>query len=65
MKEKVRDYPGLVKVDRAFVVNTNDTEYRKALARNKQQKKLEGMDARLTSLEGKLDQILSLLGAGK
>lgn len=65
MREKVRDYKDLVKVDRAFVVNSNETEYRKALARIQQQKKLKGMDARLTSLEEKLDKILLILGASK
>lgn len=63
MKEKVRDYPGLVKVDKAFVVNSNESEYRKALARITEQKKMSGMDARLTSLEDKLNRILTILGA--
>lgn len=65
MKEKVRDYPGLVKVDRAFVVNSNEAEYHKALARITHQKKIAGMDSRLTSLEDKLDRILSILGQSK
>lgn len=65
MKEKVREYPDLVKMDRSYVVNSNESEYHKALARIKNAKKLEGMDARLTSLEGKLDLILDLIRGSK
>jgi hypothetical protein len=61
MKEKVREYPDLVKMDRAYVVNSNDSEYHKALARIRNAKKLEGMDARLASLEDKMSSILDLL----
>lgn len=58
---RVRDYPHLRKVDGAFVVNSDNSEYARAIARRRQEKNGKELVLRVESLEKKMDQILALL----
>lgn len=62
MKEvKVKDYPGLSKVNGFFVVNNDKEAYRAALLRRKQAKENATLKNRVEALESKIDQILNML----
>ena len=61
MEERVRDYPDLVKVNKAFVVNVNEEKYRTALLRNKTHKQLGTLEERVSNLETNIQLILDIL----
>jgi hypothetical protein len=61
MKERVKDYPDYVKIDKTYVVNVNQQKYRDALKRKNAEKKYEFLENRINSLEEKLIKILDLL----
>lgn len=58
---KVKEYPDLIKKVGGFVVNTNSSDYKKAQARSRKQKKEKGFEDRLSNLESKLSRILDIL----
>ena len=58
MEERVKDYPDLVKVDRTYIINTNEEKYRATLLRRKTNKQLGTIEERLSNLEEKLQLIL-------
>jgi hypothetical protein len=60
-REIVKDYKGLVKVDKSFVVNEDDEAYNIAMARRAKMRKEHELENRVTGLEQKLDLILDLL----
>lgn len=57
---KVKEYPDLRKSG-AAVVNVNSSEYRRALKRRENEKKIEELDKEVRSLSSKLDLILEKL----
>lgn len=59
--QKVKDYPDLVKVNSSYIVNTNNTQYRAALARRNAGKKIQTLEEKIASLESSLSQVLDLL----
>ncbi len=61
MEHKVEEYPDLRKVDQCFVVNTNRSEYVKALARQKKQREERELKQRVDKLDEKMDLIIQLL----
>jgi hypothetical protein len=61
MEEKVQDYPDLVKVDKAFIVNVNEQKYRAALLRKQTNKKLGTLEERVAGLEANIQTILDIL----
>lgn len=68
-QHKVKDYPGLMKVNGAFVVNNDKEAYRAAILRQKQAKENKNLKKRVDALESRLDEILNMLksnqGSGK
>lgn len=60
-QEKVENYPDLVRVDRGYLINTNDNLYRIARSRKQSNKKMKEMEDRLNDMDVKLNKILSLL----
>ena len=61
IREKVKDHPDLVKVNKAFFINTNDNEYQRAIARRKELNDHLQARNRLNELEKKVDNIDVLL----
>ena len=61
LQEKVKDHPDLVKVNKAFVINTNEAEYQRALARRKELNEQLQSRNRLNELEKKVNNIDTLL----
>ena len=61
MIEKIKDSTHLVKVDQAFVINTDDEAYTAALRRRKKQADAASLSNRMDTLETKMDAILDLL----
>lgn len=61
MEEKVQNYPDLVKVNKAFVINVNEEKYRSALLRKKTHKQLGTLEDRVASLETNIQLILDIL----
>lgn len=64
MKESVKDHKNLVKVDKAYVINTDDAAYEAALKRQKKQREIESLTERMDNIESKMDLILTLLQKG-
>lgn len=62
IEEKVKNYPDLVKVDKAFFVNSDKSAYAKALVRKKQKNHIHNLESRINSIEAKLDAIIKKLG---
>jgi hypothetical protein len=65
MDYKVNDYPDLIKVDKSYVVNTNEEKYQEALKRRNMVKKNNDIEKRLDNLESSINTILSILTKGK
>ena len=65
MQEKISDYPDLVKVNRAYVVNVNDHEYNAAKMRQKTQRTMQSLESRVAAIETTLGEILNLLKEGR
>jgi len=61
--EKVETYPDLVKVDKAFVINTNDNLYTAALSRKINAKKLGSIEERVAQIEISQQEIRDSLSA--
>lgn len=61
MRQLVRNYPDLIKVDQSYIVNENTAQYNSALARIKTTKKIQSVEDRLTQLENNISKILNLL----
>jgi len=61
MNEKIADNPDLIKVSKAFVVNTNDDQYIAALLRRKTHKRLGTLEERVSNLEDMLQRVLEIL----
>lgn len=61
MNEKIADNPDLIKVSKAFVVNTNDDQYNAALLRRKTHKRLGTLEERVSNLEDMLQRVLDIL----
>lgn len=59
--EKVENYPNLVKVDKTYVINVDESNYRAALLRKKTGKQLGSLDERVSRLESNIHLILDLL----
>lgn len=69
IEEKVSDFENLIKIDKTFVINNNNYEYQKTLARkNSQQKimdainKISDVENKQQEIESKLDLIIKHLG---
>lgn len=60
-KQIIRENHNYVKVNNCFVINKNDKEYRAALMRRKNDKRIEEIEKRVSDIETKLDSIISLL----
>lgn len=61
MNEKISDNPDLIKVNKSFVINTNDDQYHAALIRRKTHKRLGTLEERVASLEEMLQRVLDIL----
>jgi hypothetical protein len=61
MNERITDNPDLVKVNKAFIINTNDDQYNSALSRRKTHKRLGTLEERVSSLEDMLQRVLDIL----
>lgn len=61
MNERIADNPDLIKVSKAFVVNTNDDQYIAALLRRKTHKRLGTLEERVSNLEDMLQRVLDIL----
>jgi hypothetical protein len=61
IQEKVENYPDLIKVDKAYVVNVSEDQYRVALARRKASKQLGSLEERVGNLEHNIQLILDIL----
>lgn len=61
MNERIADNPDLIKVSKAFVVNTNDDQYKAALLRRKTHKRLGTLEERVSNLEDMLQRVLDIL----
>lgn len=57
---KIKEYPDFRKSG-AAVINVNSSEYRRALKRKENEKKIEELDKEVRSLNMKLDMILEKL----
>lgn len=60
MDAKVQDYPDLIKRN-GGVVNTNVDEYQRARMRAQQVKRINTLESKVESMDGRLSEILSLL----
>ena len=61
MIEKISDNPDLLKIDKCFVINTNDHQYNAALLRKKTHKRLGTLEERVAGLEILLQKVLDIL----
>lgn len=61
MNEKILDNPDLLKVNKAFVINTNTDQYNAALLRRKTHKRFGTLEERVANLEDMLQKILDTL----
>lgn len=61
MNERITDNPDLVKVNKAFIINTNDDQYNSALLRRKTQKRFGTLEERVSNLEDMLQRVLDIL----
>lgn len=59
MREYVEDRPNLVKVDRAYVINTDDDAYQAALIRRKNATLAKLQEGRIQMLEQKIEALMS------
>ena len=59
--EKVENYPNLIKIDKTYVINVDESNYRAALLRKKTGKQLGSLDERVSRLETNIHLILDLL----
>ena len=60
-EEKVKDYPELVKVDKTYIINTDDNAYRAAKNRQRLGRQMKDFELRIAKLESGIDQILKIL----
>lgn len=60
-KEKVKDYPDLIKVDKAYIINTDDNAYRAAKARQRMGNQMKDFELRIARLESGVDKIIDIL----
>ncbi len=58
MEEKVIDHPDLLKVNKSYIINTNEKQYQAALARRQRNEKIAELDTRLTALEYDIKTII-------
>lgn len=61
MIQNIENDPSLKKVDRAYVINTNEKDYQAALSRNNAAKQAINDRQRLDNLEKKFDELLDLI----
>lgn len=61
MEAKVIDHPGLFRTEKGFVVNRNDSEYSKALARKREAEKQKSLEDRVRNIESAFAEILRIL----
>lgn len=61
LKETIKESPNYQKVNRAYIINRNDSDYQAALKRIKNQNKQHELENRLNLLESKLDTVIKLL----
>ncbi len=61
MQEKIAEHPDLMKVNKAFVINTNDDQYNAALLRRKTHKRFGTLEERVSNLEDMLQRVLDIL----
>jgi hypothetical protein len=61
MNERISDQPDLVKVNKSYVVNTNDDQYNAALLRRKTHKRFGTLEERVSNLEDMLQRVLNIL----
>lgn len=61
MEQKIKEYPDLRKVDKAYIVNVNQQQYNAARARVKTSRRFGEMEQRLTAIEQSLSTILTIL----
>lgn len=64
MREKVKSYKDLEKIDRAFVINTNDEQYNAAKTRWNERNRLNNLESRLNLIERDISRILDILTRG-
>ena len=65
MIETIRENNDYQKIDNAYIVNRNDSEYRAAISRRQRALKQVNFENRLIALEDKLDQIFNILMENK
>lgn len=63
--ETIKENTDYQKIDKAFIINRNNTDYKLALTRRKNSIKQHKLEERLSTLESKIDQIFTLLKAKK
>lgn len=61
MKETIKESPDYQKIDKAYIINRNDSDYKSALKRINYQNKQLDFEKRLNLLESKLDKVIELL----
>lgn len=63
--ETIKENSNYQKINKSFIVNRNDDDYKATLVRRQRIAKQLDFENRLLSLENKIDQIFNLLTAGK
>lgn len=58
---KVKDNDSYARLDGGCIINTNMTDYEKALQRKKNANRINELESRIGVMESKLDTILELL----
>jgi hypothetical protein len=62
---KVKDRPGLVRINDSYIINTDEKSYQAALQRRRNQQRLGGLEDRMAKLESNVGEILAILKSSK
>jgi hypothetical protein len=55
--QKVKNFKDLVKVDSAYIVNTNEADYKAAINRRKYMNTMVNMEEKMKALEEKIEKM--------